>query len=63
MVAESEDSCDDEEAHARRYCMKQFASRDRPRGVTGWKLEQCIRGQMSERCGGNKVEWRGGQHE
>ena len=58
MVAVSSDNCEDEWTHARQYCMEMFALNDPPRGVTGKTMDQCMRGQVSERCGGNLVEGR-----
>ena len=44
--------------HARQYCMEMFALSDSPHGVTGKPMDQCMRGQVSERCGGKLVERR-----
>ena len=49
-------NCEDEWTHARKYCEDLFWLLDRPRGITGKTMDQCMRGQVSERCGGNPVE-------
>jgi hypothetical protein len=49
--------CDDEWDYARRKCEELLSQRDPPRGVTGGyrNVEDCARGLVSERCGGNPV--------
>ena len=44
--------------HARQYCMEMFPLNDPPHGVTGKTMDQGVRGQVSERCGGKLVERR-----
>ena len=38
------------------YCYGLQEQPNRPRGVWGGSVGQCVRGQVSERCGGNRVE-------
>lgn len=49
--------CDEEWDYARRKCAELLTQRDPPRGVTGGyrNVEDCARGLVSERCGGNPV--------
>jgi hypothetical protein len=49
--------CDEEWDYARRKCAELLAQRDPPRGVTGGyrNVEDCARGPVSERWGGNTV--------
>ena len=48
--------------YARQYCMEMFPLNDPPHGVTGKTMDQCMRGQVSERCGGKLVERRRWNH-
>ena len=47
--------CEDEWTHARQVCEEWFNSPERRRKLTGSNMDQCMRGQVSERCGGNSV--------
>ena len=53
-------NCDKQWQDARNYCIDLYADGYRPRpsgkGVGGMNLEQCIAGQVTEACGGNRVE-------
>ena len=50
--------CKEEWDYARRKCADLVSSRNPPRGVTGGyrNVEDCARGLVSERCGGNPVQ-------
>jgi RHS repeat-associated protein len=58
--ANDEADCDKEWRVAERYCQRIYDSGYRPdpagKGIGGKSYDQCVRGQVSEACGGNKVE-------
>lgn len=47
--------CEREWIIARQRCAAWFASPDRQKGLHGATMDQCMRGQVSEECGGNAV--------
>jgi hypothetical protein len=47
--------CDNEWRRARKYCHSLYRAFNRPRGVFGKTMDDCMLGQVSERCGGNPV--------
>jgi len=51
--------CEEEWEEARKQCAQWLSTRNPPRGVTGGyrNVEDCARGLVSERCGGNPVKW------
>lgn len=51
--------CEEEWRYARAYCVALLAARRLGRRFSGLgrTLDECMRGQVSERCGGNRVEW------
>jgi RHS repeat-associated protein len=59
-TSDSNADCDKQWQDARNYCIDLYADGYRPRpggkGVGGMNLEQCIAGQVTEVCGGNRVE-------
>jgi hypothetical protein len=53
-----DEDCEQEWEEARAICADLITRRNPPRGVTGGytDIENCARGLVSERCGGNPVE-------
>ncbi|HEY6250541.1 MAG TPA: hypothetical protein VI685_11325 [Candidatus Angelobacter sp.] len=58
----SDDGCAEEWEAARELCSKELAKPNPNRGITGGhaNIEDCARGHVSERCGGNPIDW--GKH-
>jgi RHS repeat-associated protein len=58
---EDKKECDKEWASAERYCSSLYDNGYRPdplgKGIGGKNYTQCVRGQVSEACGGSKVEF------
>jgi hypothetical protein len=48
--------CKEEWRDAIDQCREWLARPNPPRGVAGKNLDECVRGQVSERCGGNPYE-------
>lgn len=53
MPAQMDESCEDQWTYAREICEEWFDSPDRHRGLEGYNMDQCMRGQVSADCGGN----------
>jgi hypothetical protein len=59
----AEAECEAEWRDARQRCAEELANPNppsiyRPRGAgPGWGVEDCARGLVSERCGGNSLDW------
>ena len=55
----TEEDCAAEWKEAYRQCSEELAKRDPCKGITGGytNLHDCARGLVSERCGGNPVQW------
>jgi RHS repeat-associated protein len=59
-VDEKEKECEAQWEAAEHYCNRLYGRGYRPspdgRGIGGMKWQQCVKGQVDEACGGNKVE-------
>ena len=62
----NDDGCKEEREAAREACIKEFADGWRGNNVHGpfktpdgtpWSIRDCVRGLVSERCGGNKIDY------
>jgi RHS repeat-associated protein len=55
----NDDDCDKEWAEAREMCRELLSQPNPPRRLTGGytNIEDCARGLVSERCGGNRIDW------
>jgi hypothetical protein len=55
-----EPDCDEEWEDARRMCIEELSKGVPDTAITGgyFNVPDCARGLVSERCGGNKVEWK-----
>jgi hypothetical protein len=51
--------CATEWAEARRYCAELYSQppASRPPSIWGGSYDRCVHGQVSERCGGNPIDW------
>jgi RHS repeat-associated protein len=49
--------CAREWEQAREFCAELMSQGNPPAGVWGGSFDKCVRGQVSERCGGNRVDW------
>ena len=56
---DSKDDCDKEWEDAYELCRKELNKPNPSRGITGGygNIHDCARGHVSQRCGGNPVEW------
>lgn len=55
----SEADCDQEWEDAREYCRRLLNSPNAPRRLTGGytTIEKCVKGFVTEECGGNPLDW------